>query len=752
MSIMQSTAGNHQTRCGTQTGQLLSIVPEAQTDVKEEPFADNYEYLASLEKEALLMLLHAAIRSGKMDWPANDGAGNRLYSALGLPAEKITQQDVESALTRTREINKTRQIASFRIGTKLSFSEFCRENQLDDSDEKIFLLLVMNVTSELFRETFSLCNFAADDRGIKIRVILSILCAGYRETLDIRKHFSRSAPLVSREIIFFRNAFEIKSPHVTDLVVTTNERHIRYVSGDHYIYESTCDEISIEQSTVELENVIMPGHIKKQITSHVDQYLRQRESALASRLDDFFGYGTALTLFFQGPSGTGKTMMARALAHYFNRHLISVNLGNTHYNWELESIMVQAFREAALMQGFVFFDEADDLFIEGSYLARSLLIQLEKAKCVVIFATNKASRIDPAMERRLCLKIHFPLPDAAERLKIWRASLPDFVDLAKDVNLKELSERYSFSGGLIKNTVFLAVNAAAPDAGGRPVITYPLLEKTALLQASQMRHNKYSRIYLPEKRIDDLFLAEKKRVELKRVAEAFRYSQNQGRGLNVMISGNHIETGISAAEALAGQCGLKVKAVRFSDMGNVGDENKIVDMITQEKTNLMDYTFCRTTEEAHLLLIVDHNDVIDWQSTENQDDMDVNLAAGRMVTTLLNNLRDYQGFCCLVMHECPRTGIPLEFHAHFQLDYPPEEMQIGQWEKYLATGTFHDGDLIELVERNPMHIAEIDSIIHRASIQSLVEGKARQSSLETVKTVIARYRGKNKTPVLFGGK
>jgi hypothetical protein len=51
-----------------------------------------------------------------------------------------------------------------------------------------------------------------------------------------------------------------------------------------------------------------------------------------------------------------------------------------------------------------------------------------------------------------------------------------------------------------------------------------------------------------------------------------------------------------------------------------------------------------------------------------------------------------------------------------------------------------------------MHIVEIDSIMHRASIQSLVEGKAHQPSLETVKIVIERYRGKNKAPVLFGRK
>lgn len=736
-----------------QAGQLYSLAPDYMHGVNEMPFADNYEYLDALEKEALLMLVLSAIRHGKTDWPSKSSSGDRLYSVLGLSANEFNIDKIESELAKNRHINKARQNASTRSGVKLLFPIFCRENKLDAFDQRVLLLLFMNATSEIFRETFSLCNFEEDKRGMKIHIILSTLCSDYKEQLEHRSHFSRNAPLVKREIIFFQNDLDKQSSHVIDEIVTINERHVRYIVDDNNLYNSTYKEISIENSSIKLDNVIMPGDVKEQLVLHVDKYLKQREGAKVSRLDEFLEYGTALTIFFQGPSGSGKTMMAKALAHHFNRQLITVKLDDTHYYWRLEYLMVQAFREASLLHGFVFFDEADDIFKEGSYLARSLLIQIEKAQCVVLFATNKAGHIDPAMERRLSMKIHFPLPDAEQRLKIWRSLLPDFIKLAPDVDLKSLNNRYPFSGGLIKNTIFLAANSAESDGSGHHIITRQLLEQAADLQTKQMmENNKFCKTYAPVKKIDSLPLADKQRSKLRNIAKAFKYSQKKESGLNVLFSGVSLETGIHAAEALAAECGMKVKSFKYSDLDTLCKDNELIDMISQEKIKLVDYAFSQTTEEAHLLLIVDYDGIINWNSAGNQNDNNISLPMRTAVAAFLNNLREYRNLCCLVMHECPETNIPLEFHAHLKLEYPPEEMQMRHWENHLASGSANDRDLVELVEQHPMHIAEIDCIMHRASIQSLIEGKSHQPSLEIITSVVARYRGKNNIPLLFGAK
>jgi SpoVK/Ycf46/Vps4 family AAA+-type ATPase len=65
------------------------------------------------------------------------------------------------------------------------------------------------------------------------------------------------------------------------------------------------------------------------------------------------------------------------------------------------------------------------------------MIEIEKAKCVVILATNKPIVMDPAMERRFAVKVYFHLPDADLRYKLWQALLPKFVTLAPDVDLRK---------------------------------------------------------------------------------------------------------------------------------------------------------------------------------------------------------------------------------------------------------------------------------------------------------------------------
>jgi AAA+ superfamily predicted ATPase len=750
---MQNIATNNQMSPQAQAGQLFSLKRDYIRGMDEMPFVDTFEYLDALEKEAMLMLVLSALRHGKTDWPIKNSAADRLSSALGLSDNDFNMEKIESELARIQRNNNLRQGAALRSGIKLFFPVFCKQNKLDVFDQKILLLLFMNATSERFRETFSLCQFEEDKRGIKIRVILSSLCSDYREQLEKRSHFSRNSPLVSREIIFFRYDLDKQSSHVIDEIATINERHVRYIIGDDNLYNSTYNEISIENSSIKLDNVIIPDNMKDQLVLHIDKYLKQRDGVKASRLDEFLEYGTALSLFFQGPSGSGKTMMSKALANYFNRQLITVKLDNTLYSWRLESLMIQAFREATLLHGFVFFDEADDIFKEGSYLARSLLIQIEKARCVVIFATNKAGHLDPAMERRLSIKIHFPLPDTEQRLKIWNALLPDFIKFAPDVDLNSLNDRYPFSGGLIKNTIFLAANSAESDGNGNHIITRQLLEQAADFQTKQMKENtKFCKTYGPVKKIDSLHLTDKQRLELKNIAKAFQYSQKKESGLNILLSSVNLATCIHAADALAAECGMKVKAFKYSDLDTLCKDNEVTDMVTQEKIKLVDYAFSQTTEEAHLLLIIDHDGMISWNSALNKNDDNIGISARAAVSAFLNNLRQYRGLCCLVVHECPTANLPVEFHAHLKLEYPPEEIQMEHWENNLSPNSTNDNDIVELVERYPMHIAEIDCIMHRASIQSLIEGKPHQPSLETVKLVIARYRGKDNIPLLFGRK
>ena len=82
-----------------------------------------------------------------------------------------------------------------------------------------------------------------------------------------------------------------------------------------------------------------------------------------------------------------------------------------------------------------------------------LLQRIEEFPGVVILATNLKGNIDEAFSRRFQSLIYFPLPEAEQRLRLWRVALSEGRCIHKNVDLVEIAEKYSLSGGAINNVV-----------------------------------------------------------------------------------------------------------------------------------------------------------------------------------------------------------------------------------------------------------------------------------------------------------
>jgi SpoVK/Ycf46/Vps4 family AAA+-type ATPase len=95
-----------------------------------------------------------------------------------------------------------------------------------------------------------------------------------------------------------------------------------------------------------------------------------------------------------------------------------------------------------------------------------LLRELEAFNGIVIFATNLAANFDPAFERRIRAHVLFEIPGPEERARIWELQIhPKKTPLAADVDFRRLAERYTLSGGDIKNAVIKAAALAAAEPG-----------------------------------------------------------------------------------------------------------------------------------------------------------------------------------------------------------------------------------------------------------------------------------------------
>lgn len=122
-------------------------------------------------------------------------------------------------------------------------------------------------------------------------------------------------------------------------------------------------------------------------------------------------------LLFHGPSGTGKTALARHLANVMDRTLIVKRMSDLlgPYVGQTERALAEAFTQAQAEDGILLIDEADSLLFPRNRAQRSwevsftneFLTQMEQMKGMLICTTNRADDLDSAAMRRFARKVEF---------------------------------------------------------------------------------------------------------------------------------------------------------------------------------------------------------------------------------------------------------------------------------------------------------------------------------------------------------
>lgn len=169
-------------------------------------------------------------------------------------------------------------------------------------------------------------------------------------------------------------------------------------------------------------------------------------------------------VLFYGPPGTGKTLTASLLGKQFNKAVYRIDLSQvvSKYIGETEKNLEKVFIKAENKDWILFFDEADALFGKRSNISSAhdkyanqevsyLLQRIEDYPGLIILASNFKNNIDQAFLRRFNAILHFPMPDAMERLCLWQKNVPATIPVHQSIDFKLYAGKYEFSGSAITN-------------------------------------------------------------------------------------------------------------------------------------------------------------------------------------------------------------------------------------------------------------------------------------------------------------
>ncbi|MFN9694272.1 MAG: ATP-binding protein [Synechococcaceae cyanobacterium] len=172
--------------------------------------------------------------------------------------------------------------------------------------------------------------------------------------------------------------------------------------------------------------------------------------------------GRGVKALFSGPSGTGKTLAARKLAHHLGKDLFRIDLAATvnKYIGETEKSLERALSAAEALDIVLLLDEGDALMARRTDVSNAndryanletnfLLQRLESFAGILVVTTNDANRIDSAFSRRMDAILAFRAPDELRRLDILQQHLGQHQ--ASAALLDEIACRCSLNGGQLRN-------------------------------------------------------------------------------------------------------------------------------------------------------------------------------------------------------------------------------------------------------------------------------------------------------------
>ena len=436
---------------------------------------------------------------------------------------------------------------------------------------------------------------------------------------------------------------------------------------------------SLVEPDVSLDQVVLPPEARADLEALLDAQPERDARLHAWGFDDVIPAGRGVVLLLQGPPGTGKSSLARAVAKRLGKRLLIVDaMKLLEAARTMEEQVDDLFLEARLHDAVVLFDECETLFAtrgSGNRTLGTMLRALDRFEGLAVLATNLPDKLDPALDRRVLLRLALDVPPPALREKIWALHLPKKTPLAPGIDLAQLAKRYDFSGGYIKNAVLLAVSRALardPSKGdsGSAMLTIEDLDRAAQSQLRGDLTNYAERtrgtlsldaLILPpdvKSQIVEIIFAGRNRSQVL-YGWGFNETIPTGKGQVVLLSGDPGTGKTLSAEVIAAELGMSLYRINPAKVVSkfVGETEKNLNEILGQAKSM------------HAILFFDEADALFASrvaKVETANDRFVNMETN----FLLQQLERYEGMVILATNLETSIDQAFKRRIHYNVSIP----------------------------------------------------------------------------------
>lgn len=481
-------------------------------------------------------------------------------------------------------------------------------------------------------------------QGPTVGLATERFCLSLAERVVARRAFSPESPWLRQGLITLgpgepswlaRRRIDVSAPA------------LQMILGEEGLCEQSATVARIERPRVSHLDVIVPPAELTRIGELVSRHESYHEVLARWGFESVLPSSRALTVLLSGPPGTGKSMLAGALAHDTRRPLMTVRSSELPGDASFEALGRILLTEAVVRDAVLAFDDAEAIFGAGDSRGSWLLDRLDDIPGVVLLLTTTPERLAPHLRQRIVYEARLERPGVAARRQLWELHLPVEAPVADDIDLAALASRYELTGRDIRNAVRVATHGALAARGASRRLTMELLERAARSQlavvSSELTIRSNNRltlgnIVLPAAaatRVCELLAACRNQTT---VLERWGFGDRltTGRGITALFDGPPGTGKTYCAEVLAGELSRPLHRVNLAQLVSkwAGETEKHIQ------------TIFRRARSTYAILLFDEADslfssrVRDTRSSQDKSaNMEVNL--------LLQEIERFDGICIL---------------------------------------------------------------------------------------------------------